>query len=160
MKQPVNNSSSYNFIVEYTTPILEVFIWGNNNRCLLILSRIQSRCAHTIEKESMKSTVTFLAENLEEGQDIPPYVTRYSSRGFRIKNIKVFGSVAIVPDTFYHWKVWVVIVPDTFYHWKVSVAIVPDMFYHWKVSVAIVPDNLATSSCRCTINCPDYCFFM
>jgi len=54
----------------------------------------------------MKSTVTFVGENdNKDDQDIPPYVTRYSSRGFRIRNIKVFGSVAIVPDNFYHWKV-------------------------------------------------------
>ena len=41
----------------------------------------------------MKSNVTFISEPKEgqEEQDIPPYVTRYSSRGFRIKNVKVFG---------------------------------------------------------------------
>ncbi|KXJ21824.1 NADH dehydrogenase [ubiquinone] 1 alpha subcomplex assembly factor 3 [Exaiptasia diaphana] len=74
--------------------------------CRRSLAFIPSRLAHTVEKEPMKSTVTFLGENeQQEGKDIPPYVTRYSSRGFRIKNIKVFGSVAIVPDAFYHWKV-------------------------------------------------------
>ncbi|XP_031551350.1 NADH dehydrogenase [ubiquinone] 1 alpha subcomplex assembly factor 3-like [Actinia tenebrosa] len=67
----------------------------------------QSRWAYTVEKEPMKSSVTFISEPKEgqEEQDIPPYVTRYSSRGFRIKNVKVFGSVAIVPDNFFHWKI-------------------------------------------------------
>lgn len=67
---------------------------------------IPSRLAHTVEQEPMKSTVTFVGDNeQQEGKIIPPYVTRYSSRGFRIKDIKVFGSVAIIPDEFYHWKV-------------------------------------------------------
>ena len=35
----------------------------------------------------------------------PPFVTSYSTRGFHLKGIKVFGSVAVLPSAFYHWRV-------------------------------------------------------
>ncbi|EDO36524.1 predicted protein [Nematostella vectensis] len=58
-----------------------------------------------IEKESPQTTVKFVTDNDEGGKEIPPYVTKYSTQGFRVKNVKVFGSVAIIPDNFFHWKV-------------------------------------------------------
>ena len=68
---------------------------------------------HSIEKEPLKTSVTFLTDDKQEqtqGKFIPPYVTRYSTQGFRVQNTKVFGSVAILPEVFYHWKVNVLII--------------------------------------------------
>jgi len=55
----------------------------------------------------MKTTVTFITDVKEKDgmRSYPPYVTSYSSQGFNIKGIRVFGSVAILPTIFYHWRV-------------------------------------------------------
>ena len=52
--------------------------------------------------------MTFITNEKQEQAEerfMPPFVTRYSTQGFRIRNTKVFGSVAILPEVFYHWKV-------------------------------------------------------
>jgi len=36
---------------------------------------------------------------------IPPLVTKYSTQGFTIQGNKIFGSIAIVPSTYFSWKV-------------------------------------------------------
>ena len=36
---------------------------------------------------------------------VPPVITSYSTRGFTIQGNKVFGSIAILPQGFYAWKV-------------------------------------------------------
>ena len=55
----------------------------------------------------MKTTVSFIADIKDKDgmRNYPPYVTSYSSQGFNIKGIKVFGSVALLPTIFYHWRV-------------------------------------------------------
>ena len=55
----------------------------------------------------MKTTVTFITDVKDKDgmRNYPPYVMSYSSQGFNIKGIKVFGSVAILPSIFYHWRV-------------------------------------------------------
>lgn len=62
---------------------------------------------HSVEKEPMKTTVSFIADIKDKDgmRNYPPYVTSYSSQGFNIKGIKVFGSVALLPTIFYHWRV-------------------------------------------------------
>lgn len=62
---------------------------------------------HSIEKEPIKTTVTFITD-VKDNHGIlntPPFVTSYSTRGFHLKGIKVFGSVAVLPSAFYHWRV-------------------------------------------------------
>lgn len=62
---------------------------------------------HSVEKEPLKTTITFITEVKENDgmRSYPPYVTTYSPQGFNVKGIKVFGSVAILPTIFYHWRV-------------------------------------------------------
>ena len=62
---------------------------------------------HSVEKEPMKTTVSFIADIKDKDgmRNYPPYVTSYSCQGFNIKGIKVFGSVALLPTIFYHWRV-------------------------------------------------------
>lgn len=62
---------------------------------------------HSVEQEPMKTTVTFITDVKEKDgmRSYPPYVTSYSSQGFNIKGIRVFGSVAILPTIFYHWRI-------------------------------------------------------
>ncbi|KAJ7334374.1 hypothetical protein OS493_014685 [Desmophyllum pertusum] len=61
---------------------------------------------HSVEKESLQTTVTFITDFKDrDGRDSPPFITSYSNRGFHIKDIKVFGSVAVLPSTFYHWRI-------------------------------------------------------
>ena len=73
-----------------------------------MLNRIPRRLKqHSVEKEPMQSTVTFITDfkDKESLSNSPPFVMSYSTRGFTIKDIKVFGSVAILPSAFYHWRV-------------------------------------------------------
>ncbi|XP_058951222.1 NADH dehydrogenase [ubiquinone] 1 alpha subcomplex assembly factor 3 [Pocillopora verrucosa] len=72
------------------------------------ISRIPRRLKqHGIEKEPMQSTVTFITDFKDKESLInsPPYVMSYSTRGFTVKDIKVFGSVVIFPSAFYHWRI-------------------------------------------------------
>ena len=75
---------------------------------ILFTNRIPRRLKqHGIEKEPMQSTVTFITDfkDRESLINSPPYVMSYSTRGFTVKDIKVFGSVVIFPSAFYHWRV-------------------------------------------------------
>lgn len=38
-------------------------------------------------------------------QNIPPLISKYSTKGFKIQGNKLYGSVAILPKTFFSWKV-------------------------------------------------------
>jgi len=78
------------------------------SKLVFIFYRIPRRFEqHSVEQEPMKTTVTFITDVKEKDgmRSYPPYVTSYSSQGFNIKGIKVFGSVAILPTIFYHWRV-------------------------------------------------------
>lgn len=58
---------------------------------------------YVVEPTTMKIQ-KFDAESLNI-KDIPPLVSRYSTKGFKIQGNKLYGPVAILPDTFFSWKV-------------------------------------------------------
>ena len=58
---------------------------------------------YVVEPTTMK--VHKLDPKLHSMKDIPPLIAKYSTQGFKIQGNKLYGSVAIVPKTYFSWKV-------------------------------------------------------
>jgi len=69
----------------------------------LMSSQESNKGTFMIEPTSMKIQ-KFDPENMSSSE-IPPIISRYSTQGFNIQGNKLYGSVAILPKSFYSWKV-------------------------------------------------------
>ena len=66
-------------------------------------SQESSKGTYMVEPTSMKIQ-KFDPENMSSS-NIPPIIAKYSTQGFTIQGNKLYGSVAILPRSFYSWKV-------------------------------------------------------
>ena len=72
------------------------------------LARVQLNRHKTIDNTNIaKTKIEIIDPRKTKGdtQFIPPYITKYSTKGFVVRDTRIMGSLAVLPTTYLAWKV-------------------------------------------------------